>query len=401
MKNYLSLLIASICLFGVASCHKDNPSSVSPTEETYEAITGDASKIDSRSAVLSGSVKTSASSLSGVRAGVICSTDPSLTGGKEWSAASFNSDGQFSVTARNLDAATLYYYAAYAVVNGEKVYGKTLTFTTASIPVSGISLDKEGMMLNLSEGSIQLTAKVIPADATDPILTWSSSEPSVATVSDGRVTPVSVGKTIIAVSSGEFSASCEVSVFDYKAVDLGISVKWADMNIGAFTEEEAGDYFAWGEVTLKETFTWNNYKWSSASSGPFTRYNSSSDYGKIDGRTTLLPEDDAAASLWGKTWRMPSLDEMEELRKSCTWTWDSSRKGYLVTGPNGSSLFLPAAGNKLGTSHYEKGKGGFYWTSSLYVRDPSSAYNLTFNTSKTNWDIKNRLYGFVIRPVSE
>lgn len=400
MKYINSILLLLIAAILVVSCHKSALDIPTPAEDdtSYEAITGDASA-ETMSAILSGSVKTNASSVSGLTAGIIYATSTSLQGGTELKADSFDSSFRFSVTAQNLSAGTTYSYAAYIIREGSYSYGEIRSFTTASIPVSVISLDAATLMLSLSGGPIHLTATVEPANATLPVLTWSSSTPSVATVSDGEVTPVSVGKTIVTVSAGAVSASCEVTVSDYAAVDLGLSVKWADMNVGALSEEETGSFFAWGETTPKDSYTWSNYVWGPSASGPFSRYNTSEKYGPVDDRVTLLSEDDAASEIWGDPWRMPTLNEADELRKSCIWSWDAERKGYTITGPSGKSIFLPAAGSRLGESHYEKGACGYYWTNSLKQDSPDYAFMLWFNSDKKAWDSRNRLYGLTIRPV--
>jgi len=394
-------LIPAVLLLA-AACGKpapDQPGSDTPGKETYEAVTGSATDVDAGSAVLSGSVSTTAKDLSGITAGVVFSTSASLSGGKELRAAVFGVGNSFSVKASDLSAATTYYFAAFVSSGGSYFYGETKSFTTSSIPVSAVTLDRETLTLPLSAGSVRLQATVSPADATAPVLVWNSSAPSVATVSDGLVTPVGAGKATVSVTAGDFSASCDVSVYDFHAVDLGLGVKWADTNLGAFTEDDPGDFFAWGETAPKVGYSWSSYKWGTSGSGPFERYNTSSAYGRVDGRTVLLPEDDAATACWGAEWRMPDFDEMEQLRKSCTWVWDAGRKGYTVTGANGNSIFLPAAGYRIGGSYYGNGSMGRYWTSSLREKSPDSAFILSFDDKRANWESENRLCGLSIRPV--
>lgn len=390
-----ALLMAAAC----TEKDPDQPGPDNPKEKTYEAVTGLASNVDAGSAVLSGSITTTAKDLSGITAGIVYSTSSSLSGSKELKAASFGTDHSFSVKASDLSAATTYYFAAFVSNKGSYSYGEKKSFVTSSIPVTAVALDHETLKLRLSDSPVRLTATVSPADASAPEFSWSSSDPSVAKVSGGLVTPVSAGRTIVTVAVGEVFASCEVSIYDVHAVDLGLSVKWADMNLGAFEETDAGDFFAWGEVVSKDTFNWSNYKWGTSRSGPFERYNTSSAYGRVDDRTVLLPEDDAATSFWGTGWRMPTFDEMEELRKSCTWEWDAARKGYAVTGPNGKSIFLPAAGNRVGGSHYGNGSLGNYWTATLREKSPDFAFILSFDARRTSWESENRLYGLSIRPV--
>ena len=123
-------------------------------------------------------------------------------------------------------------------------------------------------------------------------------------------------------------------------VDLGLSVKWATCNVGATSPEDYGDYFAWGETETKSEYTEEN----SATYGLSISQLESQGY--IDGAGNLNPQYDAAAANWGGDWRMPTVAEMWELINNCTWTWTTQNgvSGYNVEGPNGNSIFLPAAG---------------------------------------------------------
>ena len=399
IRNIVFILVALLLAAACAEIDPDQPVPDTPKEETYEAVTGSASNVDAGSAVLSGSITTTAKDLAGITEGMVYSTSSSLSGAKELKAASFGAGHSFSVKATDLSAATTYYFAAFVVNKGSYSYGEKKSFVTSSIPITAVTLDRETLTLRLSDSPVRLTATVSPADATAPEFAWSSSDPSVAKVAGGLVTPVGAGRATITVAVGEVSAYCEVSIYDIHAVDLGLSVKWADMNLGAFTENATGDFFAWGEVVSKDTFNWSNYKWGTSRSGPFERYNTSSAYGRVDDRTVLLPEDDAATVFCGTGWRMPTFDEMEELRKTCTWEWNAARKGYAVTGPNGKSIFLPAAGNHVGGSYYGNGSVCNYWTATLREKSPDSAFILSFDAQRTNWESENRFYGLSIRPV--
>ena len=221
--------------------------------------------------------------------------------------------------------------------------------------VKGVSLDR-GTLTMVVGSTRQLNATVEPADIKNPKLSWTSSDPGVATVAkDGTVTAVSVGTTTVTVKTvdGGFTATCAVTVISPsdvpapEAVDLGLSVKWANVNVGAISPEDYGDYFAWGETELKTDYSWSTYKFELGTdeNGPFSKYVTNSSYGTVDNKTVLDPEDDAAHVNWGGSWRMPTDAEWTELRTKCTWTWTSEVNGMLVTGPNGKSIFLPAAGD--------------------------------------------------------
>ena len=193
----------------------------------------------------------------------------------------------------------------------------------------------------------------------------------------------------------------------YEYVDLGLSVKWATCNVGATKSEDYGDYFAWGETQPKSTYDWNTYKWCNISSNmvALTKYCTNSDDGTYDGKSTLELADDAARANWGGSWRMPTKEEQDELRDNCTWEWTTQNgvKGYKVTskkkGYTKNSIFLPAAGFRLDSSLSSEGSYGYYWSSSLYTHNPSSAYYLDFDSSYVYWYDNSRYNGRSVRPV--
>ncbi len=186
-------------------------------------------------------------------------------------------------------------------------------------------------------------------------------------------------------------------------VDLGLpsGLLWATCNIGADSPEDYGDYFAWGETEIKSTYNWSTYKWCNGSSNTLTKYNTDSDYGTVDNKTVLDPEDDAARANLGGDWRMPTEAELRELEDKCTWTWatQGGKNGYRVTGPNGKSIFLPAAGYYHNGSLNYAGSLGYYWSSSLYTDYPYNAYNLNFNSGAVLMYYYSRYYGQSVRPV--
>ena len=188
----------------------------------------------------------------------------------------------------------------------------------------------------------------------------------------------------------------EIGTHEY--VDLGLSVKWATCNVGADSPEDYGDYFAWGEVEPKEVYYWETYKYG-IDYVELTKYCSESYYGKdgfTDSKIVLDPEDDAATANWGGAWRMPTKTEQDELRDRCTWTStrQNSVSGYKVTGPNGNSIFLPAAGYIEGGGASLAGFFGLYWSSSLDTSDspsnPGHAYVVCF--TQTNAYHQNSFY---------
>ena len=181
-------------------------------------------------------------------------------------------------------------------------------------------------------------------------------------------------------------------------VDLGLpsGTLWATCNVGANSPEEYGDYFAWGETETKTDYSWDTYKFTTDGGSTFTKYT------ETDGKTTLDPEDDAAAVNWGGKWRMPTDDEWTELRENCTWTWTSLNgvNGYEVTSKtNGNSIFLPAAGRRNNDNLDKAGNDGRYWSSSLYLFYPSRACYVYISSDNVNRGSSGRCYGLSVRPV--
>lgn len=216
-----------------------------------------------------------------------------------------------------------------------------------------------------------------------------------------------------------------------EAVDLGLSVKWASSNLGASLPEEYGDYYAWGDPNPyyssfdpliwengKESgYVWTSYKWCNGSENTLTKYCTDSSYGYngfTDYKTRLDPEDDAAHVHLGDKWRLPTFEELEELRDKCTteWTTKNGVIGRLVTGPNGNSIFFPTSGGFFGQTHKYAGDSGYYWSSSLNI-DPSvrvgspTMYAYTYmvsNSISSEYHLTSYNRGHVggsIRPVYE
>lgn len=163
------------------------------------------------------------------------------------------------------------------------------------------------------------------------------------------------------------------------AVDLGLpsGTLWADRNVGADSPEDYGDYFAWGETTPKNLYSWGTYKFYDGSL--LKKYHAS------DKKTCLELSDDAAYVNWGNKWRMPTKEETLELANNCKWTISTRNgvKGFYVTGPNGNSIFMPVAGRYIDDDDgtFESGgvNGGIY-SSTIHDESVYSAFCLYFWT---------------------
>lgn len=191
------------------------------------------------------------------------------------------------------------------------------------------------------------------------------------------------------------------ATFGYAFVDLGLpsGVKWATCNVGASSPFDTGDYFAWGEVTPKHTYSWITYKWYKGADGVFSKYCTDDNYGVIDNKTTLDLTDDAAHVNMGGAWRIPTNEEVDELRNYCNWVWMKNIGGYMVTGVNGNAMFLPAAGYCENSNVSDIGVYGNYWSNSLNEENPTIAYYLGFRSTYTFKNSYNRCYGRSVRGV--
>ena len=256
---------------------------------------------------------------------------------------------------------------------------------------------------------------VSPASGTgNGSLTITVSE-NISTDSRSATVTVTAGALTRTITVMQYGKVTDHTPAGVTAVDLGLpsGTLWANMNVGASSPEDYGDYFAWGETEPyaengKTTFDWSTYKWCNGSDNTMTKYCSSRSYGNngfSDDNTELDPGDDAAYVNWGPAWRMPSLEQFDELMNSSytitEWTTQNGVKGRLITSnSNGNSIFLPVAGNRDNSSLGHVDFSGFYWSRTLYSGSPNCAWNLYFSQSQDLMRSKaGRYNGFSVRPV--
>ena len=273
--------------------------------------------------------------------------------------------------------------------------------------------------LDLHYGEIRkMEVSMIPSGrpVNEGDIVWSTSDAGVAAVAEGYLTAVGTGSCEISARSASKEAKMTVTVTlpVPEPVDLGLSVKWASANLGAPAPDEVGAYFAWGETSPKVgLYSGKNYRFGEYSN-MWTKYNMGADvyikghYSEPDFKETLDPEDDAAAVLLGDGWRMPTADELWELRTRCSWKGvrdtikkeksgtlggtEIRLKGYIITsnvpGYEGRSIFLPATGFI-----------GEYFAGSNFVSNEGYTYYWTATMEQVLGGGVNRYRGINIRPV--
>ena len=280
------------------------------------------------------------------------------------------------------------------------VYDENCTYDL----VQSISLNITDLQLTLGR-NCTLAVLFTPEDATNQNVSWISSNPEVASVSKGTIASLSIGTATITATSadGNHVATCQVEVIPQETndyVDWGLSVKWGTRNIGAATSSEYGDYYAWGETTPKDTYSWDNYLWCNGSSSTLTKYNSNSSQGFVDNKQVLEEADDVATVLYGSGWRMPTNTEFSELCTHCSYRY-INRDGVwgILFSRNDEAIFLPFSGFKAESDLRALGERGLYWCKNSPDYDSTSAFFYQLFTYTYNPQTASRTQGFSIRPV--
>ncbi len=295
--------------------------------------------------------------------------------------------------------------AIEAAVKGMPDYGEKLSAIVASL--NAIKDQAEA----LGTGQTSIASKI--AGVTDAI------NDLVAEVNSGNTSAAAALAQIIQkiedLKGSIGGGGTTPSTMEY--VDLGLpsGLKWAKCNLGASKPSDYGDFYAWGEIATKTTWAvWEFYKWMQSGQSEWKYitkytiadgeteaiwYDSSGNF-IGDNITTLVAADDAATQQLGSPWRMPTVDEINELLDKCTWTWTTQDgvNGHQVDGPNGNAIFLPATGYISDLFIINRGDLGYYWSSSL---SPSShdASLFYFDSVNHAWAYEHRRCGLSVRPV--
>ena len=196
-----------------------------------------------------------------------------------------------------------------------------------------------------------------------------------------------MNRIIVLLLCWSFFSSTNAQTF----VDLGLSVNWATVNLGASSPSQSGLLFAWGEIVPKEKYTMGNYVYKDPDDEQWT----------IDIGASISGTEYDPARAQNHNWRMPTQKEFLELCEKCSWQWidDNQSKGYKVIGPNGNQIFLPVGGQDLfGTAD---GKTGNYWSGSISQGLGRTSIGLSFNNERYYTNGTYKYVGKLIRPVTE
>lgn len=204
------------------------------------------------------------------------------------------------------------------------------------------------------------------------------------------------GKNVKTRSKTNLKKQSDGVINGHDYVDLGLpsGTKWATCNIGSSSPEKFGNYYAWGETDAKDRYDGNNYQ--------VDGHRSELKKARIiDEAGNLRISNDIASIVWGSPWRLPTKDEIMELKEMCKWTPTvrNGISGLLVTGPNGHTIFLPKAGWKEGKRLVNQ--GGTYWSATLFSTSSAQAFSLYIAADEAIVHDHYRADGCSIRPVSK
>jgi hypothetical protein len=406
-----------------------------PTPSTV--ITNPITKITTNSALAGGYVKDDGGA-SVTERGIVFGTSNEPTT-SNYKVKNGSGIGEFTCNLTNLKDGTTYYVRAYAINKKGVAYGDEQIFTTRKLVPPTI---KTSVITNISYTSVTVRGNVIDEGSmpvvergvvysTSPIPTTSNNKVksgsgtgsftcNLTNLKDGTTYYVRAYAISDNINEGGTAYGDEVS-FTTKAkkyengheyIDLGLSVKWATCNVGAYAPESRGKYYAWGETEIQSApssywewsmYTWDWYSWCFEDKYDLTKYCTDSRYGRPDNKTTLELSDDVAHVKWGGRWRMPTDIELKELCEKCRWEKATLNgvEGYKIIGDNGNYIFMPARGHYEPSDSSSDDDEGYYWSSSLDISDNTRAWCLNFRPDRYDINVyrHERCCGLSVRPV--
>ena len=432
MNRWFLLFAAVAVLF--SACEKGPEGDDNKVPEVAVVTTNDATDVSMFSMTLSANVQP-VSGMSTPRAGIVYSTNPLPTAanGTELIAPKIPISGNISFTVSGLQMATTYYFRGYLKVDGEYTYGEVKQATTNALSLTIETADAKQIRLSSANLSATLVGELpedihplfyyalAPCSREDLITSGSRAgtlfarNTKEASCSLSGLTPDTEYAYVLKVTIGEAVIYGDVKTFrtaNYmaEAVDMGLSVKWSSMNLGAVSLDEAGFAYSWGEVETKESYTNGTYKWSDDNESTVKKYCQSnwgvhwSGEGAPDNILVLEPEDDAAHVHLGGNWHIPTAEQWQELMDPAKCTWQVFIGGYFVmSNITSNTIFLPYTGRRWSTMATETDKG-MYWSSSLCPgTDYSPQYATAVEFDGSNHSMRYgtwRDYGLFIRPVT-
>ena len=435
---YLLITLAFVIMATFNAC-KPKPEPEPNTPGSVKVTTSSVSNITETSAKCGGTVTASGYSVG--NCGLCYSELPNPTINSYITSDQMGT-GTFTSTMSGLEPGTKYYVRAYATTSSGTLYGEQKEFTTLGDNNGGDDDDDDdepsipsvitNSISNYTHNSATCGGNVTNdggATITQKGVCWSTSQnPTINNnkTIDGNgiggyvsnITGLNESTTYYvrayAVNNAGVGYGSQISfttetkpttgtINGHEWVDLGLpsGLKWATCNVGASSPEDYGNYYAWGETTTKSTYTEDN---SLTYGLTMTQLRAQGYVDGSFGSFNLTPQHDAATANWGGSWRMPTEDELWELVDHCEWEWTQVNgvNGSKVVGPNGSCIFLPAAGNRYGSSLNGGGYHGFYWSSMPDdVIDDSIAYYLYFSDGDEGVYGYDCSYGQTVRPVSD
>ena len=371
-------------------------------EENYTAYTeniitkvetGDAT-VDATSATLSGTVlDLSNAASSSYTVGAVYSTSQDAASGTKVS-GTLSENGSVSTALTGLTVGQTYYYCTFVTLQSKLTkYGEVKSFVTTDAEIATAdaavkentatlggtvnipSSDKvtKGVKVSLDQDAVK-TGRLYTAD----------SEGNSYSISISGLIP---GKTYYYVSYAQVNAeekygevkSFTIAEQEVEFVDLGLSVEWATVNVGATKPEEVGGLYGFGDKTLFNVST------------------QAADY--ID--TDILNTENDLATMYIPGAFTPSETQMQELVDNTTIESATvgGVAGYRFTAANGNSIFLPLTGTRTGSEVSGADALGAYWTSSVDAVDADHASALTLSDGKATVTGANRYEGLAIRAV--
>ena len=399
MKNKILFgIMAFVMSIFFAGCSDDDYSpSTTPLLDENSVVTGSAD-VTASSAIFHGTVKGLESQSSG-----------SYTVGFMYGDAEDNlsekvtgeSTSEFSASISGTPGQVVY-YQAFVTLQGHVTYTGTVS---SAVLTDSKAITGEVKDLTATTVTFQASLEKAPADAVSGIILSPDTKTEkirkgVRIQADGindnyevktegllpnttyhYTAYLDLGNGVVYGEEREFTTPESNFDPDNDLVDLGLSTKWARYNVGATSETELGGLFGFGDMTgFKTSVLMEDY--------------ASEDIYKTDR--------DVANKAYGSWLTMPTVEEFEELFNECKkeWVEQAGVAGYKLTGPNGNSIFLPAAGSRTQQTVSGQGINGLYLSGSINPADKQFALGYSFDRNSDRRTSTPVYQALAIRPVS-